>query len=165
MRPHNCTSEQRRTIFRCRRDPRLRRGAAVVEMAVIAPIFILVLFGMLEFGRLVMVQQTVNNAAREGARVAASEKTTGRQTVTVAHVRQTVTDYLSDQSIPVNTIAISADGVAITNLAAVPIDTQITVTVTVDFASVSYLPTAKFMTEKTMTATSTMRREAFAFAP
>lgn len=45
-----------------------RRGAAVVEMAVILPVFMMVLLGIVEFGRAMMVTQIVSNAAREGAR-------------------------------------------------------------------------------------------------
>ncbi|HUG68005.1 MAG TPA: TadE family protein [Pirellulaceae bacterium] len=47
---------------------RKQRGAAAVEFAAVAPIFVLLLFGMLEFGRMVMVQQILTNATREGAR-------------------------------------------------------------------------------------------------
>jgi len=45
-----------------------RRGAAVVEMAVVAPLFILALVGMLELGYAYMVKQTTTLAAREGSR-------------------------------------------------------------------------------------------------
>ena len=46
-----------------------RRAAAVVEFAVVAPVLFLLVFGMIEFGRMVMVQQVLTNASREGARV------------------------------------------------------------------------------------------------
>ncbi len=48
-----------------------RRGAAVVEAAVVAPLMILSMFGMIEVGYAFMVKQTVTLAAREGARAAA----------------------------------------------------------------------------------------------
>ena len=54
----------------CRSDRRKKRGAAVVEFAIVAPLFILLVFGMIEFGRMVMVQQVLTNASREGARLA-----------------------------------------------------------------------------------------------
>ncbi len=47
-----------------------RRGAAVVETAVIAPILILCMLGMMEVGYAFMVRQTVTMASREGARAA-----------------------------------------------------------------------------------------------
>ncbi|MBI1390669.1 MAG: DUF4320 family protein [bacterium] len=45
-------------------------GSATVEFAVVAPIILLLLFGIVEFGRVMSVQHLLNTAAREGARVA-----------------------------------------------------------------------------------------------
>ena len=42
-----------------------RRGAALVEMALVLPIFFGVVLGIVEFGRAMMVSQMVTNAARE----------------------------------------------------------------------------------------------------
>jgi Flp pilus assembly protein TadG len=47
------------------------RGAAAVEFALILPVIILLLFGIIEFGRAWNVKQVLTDAAREGARVAA----------------------------------------------------------------------------------------------
>jgi Flp pilus assembly protein TadG len=52
----------------CRSYREQRRGAAAVEFAVVAPVFILLVLGMLEYGRMIMVQQVITNASREGAR-------------------------------------------------------------------------------------------------
>ncbi len=49
---------------------RSERGAAVVEFAVVLPILLSFLFGIMEFGRIMMVSHTLNNAARAGARIA-----------------------------------------------------------------------------------------------
>jgi Flp pilus assembly protein TadG len=46
------------------------RGAAAVEFALVLPILILLLFGIIEFARAWNVRQTLTDAAREGARVA-----------------------------------------------------------------------------------------------
>ena len=46
-----------------------RRGTALVEMALVLPIFMLVTLGIIEFGRAMMIGQLVTNAAREGARL------------------------------------------------------------------------------------------------
>lgn len=48
-----------------------RRGTAVVETAVVAPLMILAMFGMVEVGYAFMVKQTVTLASREGCRAAA----------------------------------------------------------------------------------------------
>jgi hypothetical protein len=49
---------------------RRSRGQGLVEFALVAPIFFLVLFSLIEFGRAVYTIQMLNNAAREGARYA-----------------------------------------------------------------------------------------------
>lgn len=46
------------------------RGQALVEFALVAPLFFLLLVGIFEAGRFVLFQQTLNNATREGARYA-----------------------------------------------------------------------------------------------
>ncbi len=45
-------------------------GQALVEFALVAPIFFLLLFSIIEFGRYVYTVQILNEAAREGARYA-----------------------------------------------------------------------------------------------
>ena len=47
-----------------------RRGAVVVETAIVLPIFLLVLLGIMEFGRAMMVSQLVTTAARDANRMA-----------------------------------------------------------------------------------------------
>ncbi len=47
-----------------------------MEFAVVAPVFLLLVFGMIEYGRMVMVQQVITNASREGARVAVLDGST-----------------------------------------------------------------------------------------
>ena len=50
---------------------RNERGAAAVEFALVLPILIVVLFGIVEFGRAYNAQITLTHAAREGARALA----------------------------------------------------------------------------------------------
>ncbi len=52
------------------RRRRRTRGQALVEFALVLPIFILLLAGMLDFGSALYSRMTVINAAREGARAA-----------------------------------------------------------------------------------------------
>jgi TadE-like protein len=56
--------------MRFRSSRRHSRGQALVEFAFVAPIFFLILYGIVEFGRYVYTVQVLNNAAREGARYA-----------------------------------------------------------------------------------------------
>lgn len=50
---------------------REERGQAITEFVIILPVFILLLFGMLELGRLFNAWISVTAAVREGARLAA----------------------------------------------------------------------------------------------
>lgn len=52
-----------------------RRGQSLVEFALILPVFILILVGIFDGGRLVFANHTVNNAAREGGREAIVNQT------------------------------------------------------------------------------------------
>ena len=47
------------------------RGNAVIEFALVLPILLLVLFGITEFGRMILTTNILNTASREGARLAA----------------------------------------------------------------------------------------------
>ena len=47
------------------------RGAAAVEFALVAPILVLLILGIMEFGRAYNAQVSLTNAAREGVRVMA----------------------------------------------------------------------------------------------
>jgi Flp pilus assembly protein TadG len=51
------------------------RGAVAVEFALVAPILIMLLLGIMEFGRAYSVQATLTNAAREGVRAMAISNT------------------------------------------------------------------------------------------
>ena len=61
---NNSTTRNRRWA------PARRRGAVLVEAALVLPVVIMFLFGILEYGRYLMTLQVMTNAAREGARFA-----------------------------------------------------------------------------------------------
>jgi len=52
------------------RTRQIRQGAVVVEFAIIAPLFFLVVFAMFEFSRVNVIRHTVDSAAYEAARIA-----------------------------------------------------------------------------------------------
>lgn len=56
-----------------RHDP--ERGAAAVEFALVLPLFLLLVFGIVDFSRAFNVQLTVSDAAAEGARALATGAT------------------------------------------------------------------------------------------
>jgi len=62
------------------------RGAAAVEMALVLPVLLLVVFGIIDFGRVLNAQVKVTEAAREGAR-AASVAGAGDDRVAMANTR------------------------------------------------------------------------------
>lgn len=69
----------RRKTFKlgsARARTRSARAAAVVEMAVVLPFLLTILFGVIEFGWTLMNYQSITNAAREGCRVAVLEGST-----------------------------------------------------------------------------------------
>jgi uncharacterized protein (UPF0333 family) len=45
-------------------------GQSIIEFAILLPIILMVLFGITEFGRAIMVKNVLHTAAREGARLA-----------------------------------------------------------------------------------------------
>ena len=51
------------------------RGSELVEMAIVLPIFILLIMGIMDFGFLFQRYELVVNAAREGARLAIADDT------------------------------------------------------------------------------------------
>lgn len=72
------------------------RGAAVAEFAILLIVIVLILAGVVEFGFLWLQAHYVNNAAREGARVAA--KYTAPETIPSEGndaVQKAVIDYLA----------------------------------------------------------------------
>jgi len=70
-----------------------RRGVTLVETAVVLNLFLLLMFGIMEYGRFVMQGQLLINAAREGARYAS----VNTSTATTAQIQSYVTSYLAGQ--------------------------------------------------------------------
>ena len=58
-------------MVRRQNHPRPRAAVAAMEFAFILPMLLIFIVGVWEVGRLIQVQQALNNAAREGARLAA----------------------------------------------------------------------------------------------
>jgi Flp pilus assembly protein TadG len=54
-----------------KRGLRSERGAVAVEFAILLPVFLLLVFGIMDFGHAFYMKQMVSNASREGARYGA----------------------------------------------------------------------------------------------
>ncbi|HJT33266.1 MAG TPA: TadE/TadG family type IV pilus assembly protein [Pirellulales bacterium] len=126
----------------------LRRGAAAVEFAFVAPAFFLVVLGVIEFTRAMMVEELLTNAAHEGARAGVLD---GAQDTDVDNA---VNNYLSAAGISGATTAVSPDPPS-----SAPYGQSVTVTVTIPYKSVSWLPVPKYLGSTTLKAVSIMRRE------
>ena len=57
--------------FDLKRRLKGEHGAVAVEFAILAPVFLLLVFGILDFGHAYYLKQVVSNASREGARYGA----------------------------------------------------------------------------------------------
>lgn len=130
------------------RAAKSRRGVATVEFAVVAPLLLLLVFVVIEFGRMIMVQQILTNASREGARRAIVEA------ATVADVEAKVNDYLSRTSVSAATPSVSSG-----DLKKVGFGDPITVSVSVKYREASWLPVPRFVGDLTLTGCSVMRAE------
>ena len=130
----------------CRKN---RRGVAAVEFAVVLPVFLLLVFGMIEYGRMIMVQQIITNASREGARVAILDGMTN------ADVTSTIDTYLNNSGIAGANVSVATNPPVAPDYAE-----SMTIAVDIPFGQVSWLPTPIYLSGRLLTATTTMRREA-----
>jgi Flp pilus assembly protein TadG len=81
-----------------------RRGGAIVETALVLPLILLFIFGIMEYGRYILCAQVVINAAREGCRYAVTHTqpvtiggtTTGNAT---SDVTNQVSKFLAGQQL------------------------------------------------------------------
>lgn len=82
--------------MRLRRIGACRRGATAIEFAVLAPVFLAMLLGLIEGGRLLWTQQTLQNVAHVGARCLAAGATS---CATVAATRSHVVSLAADRGV------------------------------------------------------------------
>ncbi len=116
-----------------------RLGAATVELALVAPFILFIIFGSVEFARMMMVKQTLTNAAREGCRhatLATSRDHESAETVVRALLKGTVADGQDPGMVRV-TITPSFQSSPVSG-------TEIQALVEVDCADVSWLPATLF---------------------
>lgn len=127
-----------------------RLGTATVEFALVAPLFFLLVFGMVEFGRMVMIQQVITNASREGARSAVLDG------ATASGVQSAVVNYMANGG-----VAIAPSNVTIspTDPSTAQAGAPVTVSISIPFSEVSWLPSPMFLGSRQMQASSVMRRE------
>ena len=125
---------------------RNRRGNAVVEMALVMPILLLLVFGITEFGRAWMTVNILHTASREGARLAV---VTGPD---VPAVETRVNEVCS-------AAVITPTSITVTGPDQFDLARRVTVTVTADFVVIPGKILDMFEPVIPLTATTTMRHE------
>lgn len=88
------------------------RGAAATEFALLLPVFLMILFGIIEFGMIMYGREVVTNAAREGVRagiVQGPPKRTSGQITTIAN------SYLTGTGINQADVTFTPAGVGLAN--------------------------------------------------
>jgi hypothetical protein len=85
-----------------------RRGAVAVEFAIVAPILLAILFGMIEFGRAFEMQNLLEVAAREGARFASMDRDGMLDPGESAtdKLKEDVKNFLATNDVPKNSITV-----------------------------------------------------------
>src|SRR5919106_6086289 len=91
-----------------RRRARPGRGQALVEFALVLPIFILLLVAIFDLGRAVFAYNTLTNAAREGARIAIVNQY--KPSIIARAKQQTAIVELNDPSVNVDFYQVNPDG-------------------------------------------------------
>ena len=131
----------------------------MVEMAVCFPIFMLMLLGIIEFGRALMVSQLLTAAAREGCRVAVIDRATEGDVEN--EIRNMVTGSVgcqpADAQIDIVVTAIS-NGANVNDLADADQRDLIEIDITVPFSAVSFT-TGRFLEGNDLRGQCAMRKE------
>ncbi|HEX6685086.1 MAG TPA: TadE/TadG family type IV pilus assembly protein [Candidatus Limnocylindrales bacterium] len=130
-------------------DARRDRGAAAVEMALLLPLLLLLVFGIVDFGRMLHAQITVTEAAREGARAAVILNSRAAAQSRVDRVMNGATvDVLPDDT-PCDTTAPGAD-------ATVKVSARFEFVTPVGAIAAMFISPAGFGGDVTLTATGVM---------
>ena len=135
------------------RSSKFRNGATAVEMAVVAPLFFLLIIGLVEFVRMGMVKQSLTDAARAGCRTAVL---VGTSTDQVAET--TVRNYLQSSISDSQDVTMCRVSISPSNLAGMASGVDITTKVEVNYSDVSWL-VPSFLETTVLRGESTMKRE------
>jgi Flp pilus assembly protein TadG len=125
-----------------------RRGAALVEFAFVAPVFFVMVLGIFEFARAMMVQSLLTSASQQGARAGALN---GAQN---SDVTSAVNSYLSSAGVSGATAVCNPSPPS----SASP-GQDVQVTVTIPYTSVSWLPVPHYLKTATLSSTAIVQRE------
>lgn len=145
-------------LLRHRNQGNKRQGTAVVELAIVLPIFLLLIFGMVELGRAFMVQHLLSEASRMGARKAIVEGASKSEIKDAVKNFCASTLGTAEKEIDVDIEVLKFDDDEHTNFSDAKSGDMCSVTVSIRFDKVSLLP-AMFLKNSQLTNTSVMERE------
>jgi len=130
---------------------RSESGASAVEFALLLPLLMMVLFGIIEFGFALYRQAILTNASREGARL---EIVQSIPAITNAQIDAAIDNYLTSAGIPPGNVArtIVAGGVTGTPV-------QVTLTLPYTFSVLPGLTSGSVAPLINLTARTEMRHE------
>lgn len=92
------------------------RGQTLLEFALVVPVFLMLVFAVIDFGHLFYVQMSLENAVREAGRYAttgnhlADPKNPGKNLSRVNSIIQTVQQAATGLNVPSNSITVSSVG-------------------------------------------------------
>lgn len=114
----------------------------MVETALVLPLFFMLVLGIIEFGRALMVAQLLNNGARDGVRAAVMDGSTNTevQTAVLDFVEDAVGVERSKFSVSITVTPAPGNPDPGNDVSLAEKRDLIDVTVTVPFGDVSYLP-------------------------
>jgi Flp pilus assembly protein TadG len=117
-----------------------RAGAASVEFAIVAPLFLFLVFGIFEFARAIMVTELLTEAARKSCRVAVVQGSSSQQ------IKSAAIDSLSLLQVSGESVGISVNNAPLDSVDPqnVPPFTLMTVVVSVPASKVCWLPAPLF---------------------
>lgn len=137
-------------FFRRKRDKK-EDGQAMVEFALILPVFLLILCGILDFGWLFYNQLSLNNACREGARYAVvnTAEDAGTQAI-INHIENSTTTVFANDGVRIEVEYSSPSD---------PTAGDVTVNMEADISFFTPVLSAVLGEEKTITSTVIMKVE------
>ena len=132
-----------------------RRGAVVVEFAVVAPLFFLLLAGIIEFGQAFRIEHMLSNAARRGARSAIVNGATSSEVEQKVKSQCVQTIGVGEEEI---TVEITVNGFE-SEIELAERGDEISVSVTVAYADAGLGFFGSFLSSAMLNATCTMEHE------
>lgn len=132
----------------------------MVETALVLPIFFMIVLGIIEFGRAMMVAQLLTNGAREGARLAimADATNTSVETAVLDFVESSVGVPRGNVSVTITVTPATGNPDPGNNLANANKRDLCNILVSVPFADVDYLP-GEYLADRNLIGQCAMRRE------